>query len=325
MKKIKLFTHTDLDGVGCGIVMKYVREGKNEIEISHCNYDIIDKEILEFLDTADLKEYVAVYVTDISVNEETAKKISDFLYDIREAEYISFQLFDHHKTANWLNKYYWANVYELLDEQKTSGTELLFQHFMDLGLVEKSKIPILFDFVKIVTNYDTWRWDNMEEQGFISKNVNDLLYIFGRDEFYHRMLSKFEDSEEFGVFCLSQTEKLILEIKEKEKENYFSYKKQSLKIIQILQHKVGVVYADSYPSELGNLLCKENPEIDYIAIINMSNCTVSLRTVKEDLDLGSIAKQFGGGGHPKAAGFKFEEGLLSFAKSMFYMNYSNHQ
>ena len=70
----------------------------------------------------------------------------------------------------------------------------------------------------------------------------------------------------------------------------------------------GFVFADIYVSELGNRLCKMHPEIDYVSMIDIDGCTVSYRTVKEDIDLGKdVASLFGGGGHPKAAGSKFSQ------------------
>ena len=50
-----------------------------------------------------------------------------------------------------------------------------------------------------------------------------------------------------------------------------------------------------------------HPELDLVAMINM-NGTVSYRTIKDNIDLGKdIAKVFGGGGHPKAAGSQFSK------------------
>ena len=72
----------------------------------------------------------------------------------------------------------------------------------------------------------------------------------------------------------------------------------------------GFVFADRYVSELGNRLCKMHPEIDYVAMIDIDGCTVSYRTVKEDIDLGkNVASLFGGGGHPKAAGSEFSQSI----------------
>ena len=73
---------------------------------------------------------------------------------------------------------------------------------------------------------------------------------------------------------------------------------------------VRFVFADRFVSELGNKLCKMHPEIDFVAMIDIDGCTVSYRTVKEDIDLGKdVASLFGGGGHPKAAGSEFGQSI----------------
>ena len=47
-------------------------------------------------------------------------------------------------------------------------------------------------------------------------------------------------------------------------------------------------------------------EIDFVAMIDIDDCAVSYRTIKDDIDLGKdVAAKFGGGGHPKAAGSEF--------------------
>lgn len=75
----------------------------------------------------------------------------------------------------------------------------------------------------------------------------------------------------------------------------------------------GIVFADKYISELGNELCKLNKELDYIVIVNMSTRSVSYRTIKDNIDVGMIAKEHGGGGHPKAAGAKIKfDNILNF-------------
>ena len=62
--------------------------------------------------------------------------------------------------------------------------------------------------------------------------------------------------------------------------------------------------------EAGSPLALDNGqftrELDYIAIVNMSTRSVSYRTIKDDVDMGMIAKKYGGGGHAKAAGSKFD-------------------
>ena len=72
-------------------------------------------------------------------------------------------------------------------------------------------------------------------------------------------------------------------------------------------HTYGVVFADRFASELGNRLSELHPELDYIAMIDISHGTVSYRTTSEGIDLGGeIAHSHGGGGHRKAAGSQFD-------------------
>ena len=95
---IKLFTHTDLDGVGCEILGKLVF--KENINIERCGYGNIDSKVEEFL--TDINKYDKVFITDISVN----KKVADKLNNISD----KVVLLDHHKTALWLNEYPYALV-----------------------------------------------------------------------------------------------------------------------------------------------------------------------------------------------------------------------
>lgn len=44
----KLFSHTDLDGIGCGILAK-LAFGK-DVDISYCDYDNIDSSVRKFID-----------------------------------------------------------------------------------------------------------------------------------------------------------------------------------------------------------------------------------------------------------------------------------
>ena len=60
-------------------------------------------------------------------------------------------------------------------------------------------------------------------------------------------------------------------------------------------------------SDIGNYLCENFPEIDFAVITfhGASYVSVSIRGIKGKCpDLCAIAKRFGGGGHPSAAGFR---------------------
>lgn len=284
---IKLFTHTDLDGVGCAILAKLAFG--EEVDIEYCDYENVNEKVSEYVNTNE-DNFSYIYITDISVNEEIAK-----LLDVRGGVH----LLDHHPTALNLNKYPWCKVMvENLNGLKTSGTEM-FYHWLGMNRgLNKS----LNRFTEVVRNYDTWRWKELGEEGLICKQINDLLYLYGRDRFITWCISAIHDQ----VFPrLYASDELVLKIKQNEIDEYIKEKDEKMFTSSMCGHVCGFVFAEKYFSELGNRLCQIHPEIDFVAMIDM-NGTVSYRTVKENIDLGEdVARQFGGGGHPKAAGSQF--------------------
>lgn len=297
---IKLFTHTDLDGVGCAVLAQIAFE--DNVEIEYCNYDEINQKVEEFMDND--SEYDC-FITDISISEELAEKINSSNRKDR------YQLLDHHPTALGLNKYDWCTV-KIENETtnvKTSGTELFYEWLLEAHYChDLQKNEVLDRFVETIRNYDTWLWTTLGEDGVICKKINDLLYIYGRDKFIRWCISKIHDC----VFPqLYVSDELVLNVKQKEIDDYIEEKDKQLFTSPMCDMICGFVFAEKYFSELGNRLCQMHPEIDFIAMIDMADSTVSYRTIKDNVDLGKdVAKLFGGGGHPKAAGSKFSKTVL---------------
>ena len=291
MKKIKLFTHTDLDGIGCAILAKE-KFGKANIDISYCNYDDINQKVEEFYIGSGKFNYVEVYITDISVNEEVANIIESYQDCVGIP---SIQLIDHHQTALWLNKYDWGKVDVENKLGLTSGTSL----FAELLYCDFTReISSRKTFIELVRRYDTWEWFNKYDDKD-AKQLNDLLYILGRDRFVEDILSIIEHSL---FFNLSEGHKLLLEIEQEKICRYIDSKNKNLIEKDILGHKAGIVFGEQFHSELGNALSILNPHLDFIVIINMDS-SVSYRTTKDGINLGlDVAKAYGGGGHPKSSG-----------------------
>lgn len=295
---VKLFTHTDLDGIGCAVLAK-LAFGK-DVDISYCDYDNIDSSVKEFIDSE--TKFDMCIITDIRVNEDTAKIIDD--------RFDNFYLLDHHPTALGLNKYLWCSAtIEYEDKElgviKTSGTEMFYYWLIENGYLKDS--DTLRRFAELVRDYDTWRWSELGEDGVICKQVNDLLYLYGRDDFIHWCISEIHDE----VFPrLYAKDEVVLKIKQDEIDRYIEEKNETMFTSPMCGKVCGFVFADRFVSELGNRLCKMHPEIDFVTMIDIDGCTVSYRTVKEDIDLGKdVASLFGGGGHPKAAGSEFSQSI----------------
>ena len=305
---IKLFTHTDLDGVGCAI-LAYLAFGKENVDVEYCNYDDVDNKVSRFFLKEIPGEYDKVFITDISINENLAVAID------RYAKSGLWHLFDHHQTALGLNKYDWCNVLiEAADGSglKTCGTELFGVYLLMQGMFDRYSNTVvnnILQFIGVVRDYDTWRWIIMGDDGMNSKYMNDLLDIYGRERFIDIMSTRIYT----GFLSITPEERLLLTERAKEIDRYVIQKKEQLiRARDIYGHLYAYVFAERFFSELGNRLCQMTPELDYVVIIDISNGKISYRTIRDDLNLGTeIAHAYGGGGHAKAAGSTFDREYIS--------------
>lgn len=306
--KVKLFTHNDLDGIGCAIVGK-TAFGDN-CDVEYCSYDEIDEKVVTFLRSAEYENYDAIFITDISVNQQTADIIEESFAD-------KVQLIDHHGTATWLNKYGWAcvQVTESLlpglkdsrTERLASGTSLFFHFLWENELLDNSD---LVDLVEQIRQYDTWEWKNVYNNQ-TPKQLNDLLMLIGRYKFVDRFV---ENNE----VIFTKSERDLLDVENKRIERYIKSRKGKIVPVTVDGYNIGVVYAEQYHSELGNVLAEENPQFDFIAMVNLGSNSISYRGVRDDVNIGEFAKKMGGGGHPKAAGSPIgEEYTTTFIKVLF--------
>lgn len=300
MHKYKLFTHTDLDGVGCAIVAYHMLKN---VEVEYCDYANINDKVKEFIESGKHSEFNAIFITDISVNNEVADLI-DNINNLDENWY----LFDHHTTALWLNKYDWSHVYEyddISENSKSSGTSL-FAGF--LRFLRSTDNPLI-NFVEKVRRYDTWEWYEKYNDKK-AKKLNDLLYILGRERFVERF--KKDLSLKFN-----QTEELLLELEQEKIDEIAKVKQKQLIKRKLSGYNVGIVFLDTYQSEVGNRLASDNKDLNLIAMINPAK-SVSFRTIKDDINLGEFARKLGGGGHSKAAGAPVKNNtVIEFISKLF--------
>ncbi|WP_252504222.1 DHH family phosphoesterase [Sporosarcina sp. Marseille-Q4943] len=283
----KLLSHNDLDGVGCGILAK-IAFGK-QVKVRYNSVSGLDREVEWFLENEDKETFL--FITDLSVNEENEKRLEAFYEDGGKV-----QLLDHHKTALHFNEYEWSHVVVEDDEGKlTSATSLFFEYLVTHQLMEPSES--IAEFVELVRQYDTWEWEKNNNQS--AQRLNALFFLITIDEFEEKMIDRLLSDDHFHF---DEFEKKILDMEEDKIERYIRRKRRGLVQTQAGDLFAGIVYAESYHSELGNELGKEYPHLDYIVILNMSGKRIGFRTIHDHVDVSEVAGQFGGGGHAKASG-----------------------
>ncbi|AIF44845.1 DHH family phosphoesterase [Virgibacillus sp. SK37] len=288
----KLLSHNDLDGVGCGILAR-LAFGK-QVTIRYNSISGLNREVKWFLENESKDTFLMI--TDLSVNEENEKRLENFYKEGGQV-----QLIDHHKTALSFNDYEWADVRVEGESGKLhSATSLYYDYLVKNNYLEASNA--ISEFVELVRQYDTWEWEKNDNQK--AKRLNALFFLVSIDEFEETMLERLSKDVNFDF---DDFEKKLLDMEDDKIVRYIRRKRRELVQIKAGGYFAGVVFAESYHSELGNQLGKEYPHLDYIAILNIGGRRMGFRTIHDHVDVSEVAGSFGGGGHEKAAGCSLTE------------------
>ncbi|WEG11785.1 oligoribonuclease [Pullulanibacillus sp. KACC 23026] len=303
---IKLITDSDLDGVSCGILAKLAFNEAAEVLYTTPRW--VDQRVKETLQK--IEDSTKLIITDLSVSPEVAKLVNDA---VKKGQAV--KLIDHHGTALFLNEFSWADVKpEDITGRKTSAASLFYE---DLKTNNKlGETEALDTYIDWVRQYDTWEWD--ERGTYQAKQLNSLYGLIGRELFEAEMVTRL--TNETVSFSFSDTEETLLRVEEKKVDRYINSKKRQVVQTTIDNYCVGVVYAEQYQSELGNLLNEAYPHLDLITMVNPGTKGLSFRTIHDAIDVSVLASKYGGGGHPKASGAELTEAAFkTFMQETFSM------
>lgn len=277
----KLITHNDLDGIGAVILARLAFGDDVDVSIVHSPAEAT--EVLTKLHNDNIaKTFSSIFVTDCSFDESIVPMFKNI------------KLFDHHKTAIELNKYDWACVQVELNNRSTCGTELFHRYLVNKGLITERPY-----FIELVRLYDTWDWAKQVSK--MPKYLNSLIYIIGMNAFIKSFVNKlaYNDINELSIF--SEDERLLILNNDTSIAKYIERKLRYVKKLQAGKFTIGVSFADSNQSELGNAICTQL-ECDIALMFNMDSGLLSMRTTNDNIDVSKIAQLFNGGGHAKASG-----------------------
>ena len=217
----------------------------------------------------------------------------DLLLRIKEkAEFLL--VLDHHKTHQ--------QSLEGLDfctfDLSKSGARLTWEYIISEGeLEEEEDVPWLVDYTE---DRDLWNWKLPN-----SKEINAALRIRDfRFEEWERMAD--QGPEDF----VREGAALI-----RSQSIYVRSKLKHVRYASIGGYVVPVVNTTSEASEVGHALLKNGaPFSASFFVIDDKTFGYSLRGVKGGVNVGDIAKRYGGGGHPSASGFQSSEIFPMFSK-----------
>lgn len=283
MRRTHLLTHTDLDGLGCAVLVQGAVENAEPAQL--VDNGSIDERvrtaITEGLPDADQHR---ILITDHGVDGTTASLVEDWLGAGGE-----LHLLDHHRSSDHLAARRWATI-----DESHSATGLLYGY---LG-----SPPRFREFASLVEDHDLWHHEDPRSQRLAS-----LAGLLGAQRFVTRFVA--DPEVEF-----TEAERLVLELEESRRESYLARKVDQAILRDLRGVTWAICYAEAFQSEVSERLMSRFGA-DATAVVNPSKRTVSLRG--RGVDVAAIAQRQGGGGHARAAAFSFRGAPLETALERF--------
>ena len=212
----------------------------------------------------------------------------DILLKMRE-QAASLLVLDHHQTAE-------EELAELdfcIFARDKSAARITWEHFFDPHQqVSLDSVPWLVAYTE---DRDLWRWKLPD-----SKAVNAALFS------YPRHFETWDKIAQRGPEELALEGKAILRYQHR----LIRPKVKNPGWTTIGEVRVPIINATFLTSEIGNALAKNHPFAAVFFITPDNQVVYNLRSREENgLDVGEIARQYGGGGHHHAAAFTLDKML----------------
>lgn len=333
--RVLLLTHTDADGAGPEILLRYTIGSKN-LTVKHLNNGIMSREIRNAVCSSDANDYDTIIACDISCSKGDAKAIA------ASENAAKLVILDHHLTSSHLNEYPFGISYHGMVSDSfraplfkncpydglSSGTSLMYDYLHYINLVDTdrddnefgNKDAILREIVHLIATYDTWDWVNCFKKNPRYLKFNRLFDIYGNDHYVSIMLKKaFRGSDETAcgfspvmesnignAYLFDSIDEFVLEIDADKRKLHLEQVKDSIQtgFIVLNNYKYSLVYVNNtkYSNDVFEMMKQLYPDTD-LYVINYGS-GVSVRSMKNSINVAEIVSHYNGGGHLGAGGFK---------------------
>jgi len=300
-KELLLISHiADPDGITPVILAKFIFKDFDKLLL---NPNEVDEKLRENID-----KYKEIHIVDLPVSEEMAKEIEN-----NQKWKEKIKLFDHHHGNLYLNDYSFAQVIDEQNGKKESGTSIYYNYLLTISdnpLLHRNSTKELVNQVRIIDTYDF-----KTEEDKNAHNIDALFTILGRQNYIDYFTKYIEEHCEFEY---TEKEQFLIKLEKDKMDSYLEKKAEEMITAQLDNHKVGIVYAERYRSDLGNFLATKHEELDFIIVINIAK-SISFRG-HDKVDLSVFAKQYGGGGHKNASGCSLPPNILQDVTKLIFKN-----
>ena len=326
MLRMKHISHLDLDGYGATILseilMQFYPEGAMTLETVNILPNRLTAEMEKTFEEID--NYDLVVITDLAVNQALVDMIRD------NPNGNKVRVFDHHlcEIKDLPDNFVVTEQSPIFKTKLTCATELYYNFIRNdrvYTLIHNSAIrKAIAYFVECVRVYDTFefwstRGDSINEIDmtyFDAPRLNTLFHIMDRDEFTD-YIKKYINSPNWEYLTNSNDAypwiSKVLELEQNKNTKYvesairrmvrtpFKYTIYKNGQVHELDYNIGVIFAEKSSPVIANTALERNEDLDFCAVV--SNNQVSIYANKPEMNVSTIAKIFGGGGHKEAAGF----------------------
>lgn len=304
--KIKIFTDSGLDGLSSAMMIIACMEGAviNTVFTDNAN---INNELQTFIYDEKPDDYQYIFITDLSVDYTLWRIISEKPYAYR------FILINHDFNSRILEYIEPSNtdilsIPEFVDGRLPSSAELTLMKLRDrcrddYNLNIKPSERFFKEFAEVVAIHDRQQPPVNKDDELRANTLYALTVIMPAMDFIYDRMKNIR----LGLpFVLSQHQRAILDYKMSENAEYVEdhlkniiYRRNAEKI------NFGIVFAEKCESSIANAICETHTEIGVAVVINPIKRKVTLRTIKDTVSVAVFAKNRGGGGQRKSAGFVY--------------------
>jgi oligoribonuclease NrnB/cAMP/cGMP phosphodiesterase (DHH superfamily) len=253
-KQRVLFTHFDLDGVGCEIIMKKAFAFKHRYCMGYPKFR-------ERIKKKDYLGYDSCFITDLSLTQDQYNEIKGVYGD-------RMVWIDHHQSSLSVEKQI-GDTNSIIDISR-SGTAICafsFQKLINFNAISR--------FIVGVDAYDMWRWRTHPKEFSYGYDLNTLFWYYGYFQFYDAFCDN--PSRQF-----TNTEKAVI------KNSMEDKKKMILAATKERFGEKSMVIIGAHDSVV-NDFSLTYPNIDLFYIINTDKdyFSVSIRSNKEGTAIGT--------------------------------------
>lgn len=289
MSHVNIFTHQNcLDGAVSAAILQYWLLGylsNGEVTIHEVSYATVD-EVFECVHSD--SPYGLSVFTDMRPSRTVINRIVAESLDMHPR----VLLVDHHASAIDLAQYPWALV-----DTRYAASLLIARLVSEIDPTMMQILPL----AQLADEHD--RWIHLTDA---SVNLALAFQSFGSE--WIESMTRQLVAERFTLHELLSKRHVEYAVHNAQRHRDDAIKR-AIEQTKIFDDHMGYVVAHSlatqFTSEVGEGLYRRFPRVDYVSLWNPIDGSVSLRSGMDQLgSLHMIAEQFGGGGHPHAAGYR---------------------